>query len=154
MFLSCNIRTFQFRKEALFLPPRSGCNPAGFVAVSVSYQRMSSGRWCLRLGLCSAALVSSRLHKRDAHVNSGLHKDKSSPVKLRLFTSDNDKRKLDETRTSRGSDYAPSRSPSHRTCHLSPFSTDTRVKEEKEEKSRCVLTEKKEVHEKVCAWPY
>lgn len=76
------------------------------------YQRMSSGRWCLRLGLCSAVSASSRLQKRDARVNSGLHKDKSSPVKLRLFTSDNDKRKLDETRTSSRSDYAPSRSPS------------------------------------------
>lgn len=115
------------------------------------YQRMSSGRWCLRLGLRSAASGSSRLQKRDARVKRGLHKDKSSPVKLRLFTGDNDKRKLDETRTSRGSDYAPSRSPSHRSCHLSPFSTDTRVKEEEEEKSRCAL---RKAREKVCARPY
>ncbi len=34
-----------------------------------------------------------------------------------------------ENETSSGSDYTPS----HRTCHLSPFSTDTRVKEEEEE---------------------
>ncbi|ROJ30606.1 hypothetical protein DPX16_3854 [Anabarilius grahami] len=91
-------------------------------------------------------LISSCLQKRDARVNSGLHKDKSSPVKLRLFTCENDKRKLDETRTRRGSDYAPSRSPSHRTCHLSPGSTDTRVKEEEEEKSRCALKGKKRAH--------
>ncbi|KAK2872377.1 hypothetical protein Q8A67_022274 [Cirrhinus molitorella] len=94
---------------------------------------------------------SRRLQKRDARVKRGLHKDKSSPVKLRLFTGDNDKRKLDETRMSRGSDYAPSRSPSHRNCHLSPLSADTRVKEEEEEKSRCAL---RKAREKVCARPY
>lgn len=129
--------------RAILSPPCSECNPAGCVAVSGRSssllsvnefgEMVSEIRPLLRPAVCRREMLAS---------TAAFTKDKSSPVKLRLFTSDNDKRKLDETRTRRGSDYAPFSPSEPAIYHRAPQTQGS--KKEEEEKSRCAFNGEKE----------
>ncbi len=117
------------------------CNPAGSVAVSGCSSRPLSVNefWEMLSEIRSPAVCRREMLSSTAAFTKTNPAPRSS-VCLPVTT-------IRENETSSGSDYAPS----HRTCHLSPFSTDTRVKEEEEEeKSRCAWTGKKERRMKKC----